>query len=69
VKAGRSAGRPPLPVGEAKGVVVACRLTEAERDEVAAAAELDGMTVAQWARKALVDCARVSAARARALSR
>lgn len=47
-------GRPTLPKGEARDVVFTLRLTAAERDAIAAAAERDGKATTQWAREALV---------------
>lgn len=53
----RGAGRPTLPDGEAKDVVIALRITKNEMDEIGAAAARSGTTVARWARGALVTAA------------
>jgi hypothetical protein len=47
-------GRPPLPKGEAKSVVLALRLTVSESRMVQAAAKQAGLAPSQWARLALV---------------
>ena len=53
-------GRPPLPSGAAKGVVFTLRLTEDERDLLAAAAKRAKTPVTQWARATLVAAATVA---------
>jgi hypothetical protein len=47
-------GRPPLPNGKAKDVVFTLRLTEAERDDLVAAAKHAGKPVTRWARDTLL---------------
>jgi predicted HicB family RNase H-like nuclease len=54
-------GRPPLPNGEAKGVVFQVRLTERERDELSAAAKRAGRPLTQWARETLLTAASLPA--------
>lgn len=47
-------GRPPLAEGKAREVVFTVRLSQEEREEIAAAAGRDGKAVTQWARAALL---------------
>jgi uncharacterized protein (DUF1778 family) len=51
-------GRPPLPKGEARDVVFTLRLSESERDAIAAAAKEAGKPPTQWARELLLERAR-----------
>lgn len=53
-------GRPPLPIGSAREVVFTLRISDAEREVIAAAAERAGKVPAQWAREMLLACARGS---------
>jgi len=53
-------GRPPLPEGEARGVVFTVRMSEAERDTLVDAARRAGEPVTKWAREILVTVARAS---------
>ena len=46
-------GRPPLG-DKAKAIVFTIRMSEAERDEIVAAAERAGKPVTQWAREKLL---------------
>lgn len=50
-------GRPPLPEGEARGVVFTVRLSEAERATIVAAAQRDGQPATKWARAVLLSAA------------
>ena len=50
----RAAGRPKLPKGEAKGVVIALRVTEAEMAAITEAAERAGRPISRWARELLL---------------
>ena len=51
-------GRPALPRGEARDVVFTLRLSEAERDAIAAAAKQAGKPPTQWACELLLETAR-----------
>ena len=46
-------GRPKLPKGEAKGKLVALRLSASEEKRVSAAAKASGQSVSQWIRSTL----------------
>jgi uncharacterized protein (DUF1778 family) len=48
-------GRPPLPEGAAKTVVVRARVSEAERAQITAAAQREGQKLSDWVRKTLLD--------------
>jgi len=50
-------GRPPLAEGTAREIVFTLRLTEAERDAIAAAAARQQKPVTQWARLLLLAAA------------
>ena len=54
----RGPGRPSLPVGTARTVVFSIKLSREERAAISEAAERDGKPVTQWAREALIHCAR-----------
>ena len=47
-------GRPPKPKSEVKGVTLTIRLTKAEKRAAEAAAKRDGVSLGEWARRALV---------------
>jgi hypothetical protein len=47
-------GRPALPKGEAKGIVIALRVTEAEMATLTEAAERAGKPISRWARELLL---------------
>lgn len=51
-------GRPPLPEGTAKTIVLTLRVSEAERDAIEAAAAQAGKPTSQWVREVLVERAR-----------
>ena len=50
----RRPGRPKLPDGQVKAIVIAIRVTEAEMTEIGIAAGRSGKTPAQWAREILL---------------
>ena len=50
----RRPGRPKLPDGQVKGVVIAIRVTEMEMTDISIAAVRCGKTPAQWAREVLL---------------
>jgi hypothetical protein len=50
-------GRPSLPKGEAKGALLSVRFAPEERRALEAAAERDGETLSQWARRRLLTAA------------
>lgn len=52
--AAKKMGRPPKPKGEVKSVTLTIRLTAAERRKIEAAAKRDGVSVGEWARRAIV---------------
>lgn len=56
-------GAPPKPPEARKTNMLMIRLTESERDDCEAAAELDGLKTAAWARKAIVGTAKRRIAR------
>ena len=49
----KKVGRPKLPKGEAKGKLVALRLSDAEVKRVSAAAKASNQSVSQWIRSTL----------------
>lgn len=51
-------GAPEKPPDERKSSMVMVRLTEAERADCEAAADLDGLKMAAWARKTLASAAK-----------
>jgi len=51
-------GAPPKPPDERKSAIAMIRLTESERANCEAAAELDGLKMAAWARKTLTSAAK-----------
>jgi predicted HicB family RNase H-like nuclease len=46
-------GRPPLPKGEAKGVVLQSRIQPAEREKYRKAAKAAGLDLSTWVRETL----------------
>lgn len=54
-KAKPKMGRPPLAAGLAKDVVFTLRISEAERDLIAAAAQQAGKAPTRWAREVLLE--------------
>ena len=57
-------GAPPKPPEERKSSIAMIRLTEGERTDCEAAAELDGLKMAAWARKTLISAAKRRIAKA-----
>ncbi len=53
-----NAGRPPLPDEERKAHTFRIRMTDADRDEINAAAESAGVPSSEWARDVLLRAAR-----------
>lgn len=49
----RKAGRPPLPKGNAKVVMLRVRVTPSERDAIETAAKASDQTVSEWLRSKL----------------
>ena len=50
-------GRPQLPEGEAKGVIVQTRLSEADRELIQRAADAAGVKLAHWIREKILAAA------------
>ena len=50
----KRAGRPPLPKGSAKGVMLRVRLTPDELQKIESAAKASGKTVSAWIRQMLL---------------
>ncbi len=50
-------GRPPLPKGEAKGALLSVRFSTDERRTLEGAAERNGASLSEWARRTLLDAA------------
>lgn len=48
-------GRPPKPKSEVRGVTLTIRLTKAEKRAAEAAAKRAGVSLGEWARRALVE--------------
>lgn len=46
----KKAGRPPLPKGSAKGVMLRVRVTQDEREAIGKAAKAKNQTVSEWLR-------------------
>lgn len=46
----KRAGRPPLPKGSAKGVMLRVRVTPVEREAIGRAAKAKNQTVSEWLR-------------------
>jgi hypothetical protein len=53
-------GRPRLPKGKARGVLLAVRLQKDEHKQVAQAAKANMMTVSAWVRVALLEAAQLT---------
>jgi len=51
-------GRPQLPEGEAKDVIVQTRISEADRDLIQSAADAAGIKLAHWIRDRILAAAR-----------
>lgn len=49
----RKVGRPKLPKGEARGKLVALRLSDSEEKRVSAAAKAKNLSVSEWIRSTL----------------
>ncbi len=49
----KRAGRPPLPKGNAKGVMLRVRITADEQKAIAAKAKIKQISVSQWIRSTL----------------
>ena len=49
----KKVGRPPMPKGEAKGVVLQSRVQESERDAYRKAAKAAGLDLSTWVRETL----------------
>ena len=50
----KRAGRPPLPKGSAKGVMLRVRVTQDERAAIGKAAKASNQTVSEWMRSKLI---------------
>ena len=50
----RKPGRPKLPKGEAKGMIVPIRFTKAEAEQLAEAAKTNGQALSEWIRRTLL---------------
>src|SRR5262245_28453104 len=56
----RPVGRPPLPVGEARGSLLRIRVNRTEEAAMERAAKAAGKPLGSWARDALLDAARAA---------
>lgn len=55
----KKAGRPKLPKGDAKAIMLRVRITPEEQKAFEAAASIEDQTVSQWVRETLTEAVRV----------